>query len=150
NNSTSENEGWGISVHRSFVSYVAVATKVKVENDKVTVLEMHSVIDAGRVVNPDRVKSQQEGAMIFGLSIALMGEITIKEGAIEQSNYHDYTVLRMHQSPKIVTHIVESDAAPGGVGEPGVPPVAASVTNAIYHASGKRIRALPINKHYSV
>ncbi|MGY0642988.1 MAG: molybdopterin cofactor-binding domain-containing protein [Paraglaciecola chathamensis] len=150
NNSTSENEGWGISVHRSFVSYVAVATKVKVENDKVTVLEMHSVIDAGRVVNPDRVKSQQEGAMIFGLSIALMGEITIKEGAIEQSNYHDYTVLRMHQSPKIVTHIVESDAAPGGVGEPGVPPVAASVTNAIYHASGKRIRALPINKDYSV
>lgn len=150
NNPTADNEGWGISVHRSFVSYVAVATKVKVANDKVSVLEMHSVIDAGRVINPDRVKSQQEGAMIFGLSIALMGEVTIKEGAIEQSNYHDYTVLRMHQSPKIVTHIIQSDAAPGGVGEPGVPPVAASVTNAIYQASGKRIRALPVSKVYSV
>ncbi|ABG41026.1 Twin-arginine translocation pathway signal [Paraglaciecola sp. T6c] len=150
NNPTAANEGWGISVHRSFVSYVAVATKVKVANDKVSVLEMHSVIDAGRVINPDRVKSQQEGAMIFGLSIALMGEVTIKEGAIEQSNYHDYTVLRMHQSPKIVTHIIQSDAAPGGVGEPGVPPVAASVTNAIYQASGKRIRALPVSKVYSV
>ena len=150
NNPTADNEGWGISVHRSFVSYVAVATKVKVANDKVSVLEMHSVIDAGRVINPDRVKSQQEGAMIFGLSIALMGEVTIKEGAVEQSNYHDYTVLRMHQSPKIVTHIIQSDAAPGGVGEPGVPPVAASVTNAIYQASGKRIRALPVNKVYSV
>ncbi|GAC33819.1 molybdopterin cofactor-binding domain-containing protein [Paraglaciecola polaris] len=145
-----DNEGWGISVHRSFVSYVAVATKVKVENDKVSVLEMHSVIDAGRVVNPDRVKSQQEGAMIFGLSIALMGEVTIKEGAVQQSNYHDYTVLRMHQCPKIVTHIIESTAAPGGVGEPGVPPVAASVVNAIYHASSTRIRALPVSKHYSV
>tara|TARA_R110000744_G_scaffold17891_14_gene48306 strand:+ start:5534 stop:7789 length:2256 start_codon:yes stop_codon:yes gene_type:complete len=150
NSPTADNEGWGISVHRSFVSYVAVATKVKVANDKVSVLEMHSVIDAGRVINPDRVKSQQEGAMIFGLSIALMGEVTIKEGAVEQSNYHDYTVLRMHQSPKIVTHIIQSDAAPGGVGEPGVPPVAASVTNAIYQASGKRIRALPVNKVYSV
>jgi len=150
NSPTADNEGWGISVHRSFVSYVAVATKVKVANDKVSVLEMHSVIDAGRVINPDRVKSQQEGAMRFGLSIALMGEVTIKEGAVEQSNYHDYTVLRMHQSPKIVTHIIQSDAAPGGVGEPGVPPVAASVTNAIYQASGKRIRALPVNKVYSV
>ena len=150
NSPTADNEGWGISVHRSFVSYVAVATKVQVANDKVSVLEMHSVIDAGRVINPDRVKSQQEGAMIFGLSIALMGEVTIKEGAVEQSNYHDYTVLRMHQSPKIVTHIIQSDAAPGGVGEPGVPPVAASVTNAIYQASGKRIRALPVNKVYSV
>ena len=147
---TAENEGWGISVHRSFVSYVAVATKVRVENNKVSVLEMHSVIDAGRVINPDRVKSQQEGAMIFGLSIALMSEITLKEGAVEQSNFHDYNVLRMHQSPKIVTHIIESSEAPGGVGEPGVPPVAASVVNAIYHASKTRIRALPVSKHFTV
>lgn len=147
---TAENEGWGISVHRSFVSYVAVATKVKLENGKLSVLEMHSVIDAGRVINPDRVKSQQEGAMIFGLSIALMGEITIKEGVVQQSNYHDYTVLRMHQSPKIVTHIVESTAAPAGVGEPGVPPVSASLVNAIYKVTGTRIRALPVSKHYSV
>lgn len=147
---TSHGEAWGISVHRSFVTYVAVAAKVKVENDQVKVLEMHNVIDAGTVVNPDRVKSQQEGSMIFGLSLALMGEITFKDGMVEQSNYHDYPVLRMHQSPKIVTHIIKSDAIPGGVGEPGTPPVAAALANAIYHASGKRIRDLPVNKHMSV
>lgn len=147
---TNENEGWGISVQRSFVSYVAVATKVRVENDKVQVLEMHSTIDAGTIVNPDRVRSQQEGSMIFGLSLALMGEISVKNGAVEQSNYHDYQVLRMPQCPTIESYIIDSDAPPGGVGEPGTPPVAASLTNAIYHASGKRIRDLPINKHLAV
>ncbi|BDX06893.1 xanthine dehydrogenase family protein molybdopterin-binding subunit [Planctobacterium marinum] len=147
---TAENEAWGISVHRSFVSYVAVAAKVRVENNKVTVLEMHSTIDAGTVVNPDRVKAQQEGSMIFGLSIALMGEISFKEGKVQQSNYHDYPVLRINQCPEIVTHIVESEEVPGGVGEPGTPPVAAAITNAIYHASGKRIRDLPVNKHMQV
>lgn len=145
-----EGEGWGISVHRSFVSYVAVATKVKVTNGKVEVLEIHSAIDAGTVVNPDRVRSQQEGSMIFGLSIALMGEISFKGGSVQQSNYHDYPVLRMAQCPKIETYIVPSDAPPGGVGEPGTPPVAASLANAIYHASGIRIRNLPINKQLKV
>lgn len=145
-----ENEGWGISVHRSFVSYVAVATKVRVTDDKVDVLEVHSAIDAGTVVNPDRVRSQQEGSMIFGLSIALNGEISVQNGAVVQSNYHDYPVLRMHQCPDIKTYIIDSDAPPGGVGEPGTPPVAASLANAIYHASGKRIRDLPVSKHMQV
>ena len=148
--STPDGEGWGISVHRSFVTYVAVATKVRVKDDKVTVLEMHTSIDAGTVVNTDRVHSQQEGSMIFGLSLALMGEISVKEGAVVQSNYHDYPVLRMHQSPLIKSYIVKSGAVPGGVGEPGTPPVAASLTNAIYHASGKRIRDLPVSKHMQV
>lgn len=143
-------EGWGISVHRSFVSYVAVATKVKVVDNKVTVLEMHTTIDAGTVVNTDRVHSQQEGSMIFGLSLALMGEISIKGGAVTQSNYHDYPVLRMHQSPVIKSYIMPSNALPGGVGEPGTPPVAASLTNAIYRASGKRIRNLPVSKHMQI
>ena len=147
---TANGEAWGISAHRSFVSYVAVATKVRVKDNKVTVLEMHSSIDAGTVVNPDRVRSQQEGSMIFGLSLAMMGEITVKEGAVEQSNYIDYQVLRMSQSPLITTYIVESDAIPGGVGEPGTPPVAPSLTNAIFHACGKRIRDLPVNKHFTV
>lgn len=145
-----EHEGWGISVHRSFVSYVAVATKVRVVNKKVEVLEVHSSIDAGMLVNPDRVKAQQEGSMIFGLSIALMGEISVRHGAVEQSNYHDYPVLRMHQCPKIETYLVKSDQPPGGVGEPGTPPVAASLTNAIYHACGLRIRSLPVSKHLTV
>ena len=150
NESVAENEGWGISVHRSFVSYVAVAVKVRVENNKVEVLEVHSAIDAGTVVNPDRVKSQQEGSMMFGLSLGLMGEISVKNGEVEQSNYHDYQVLRMPQCPEIKTYIVKSDAPPGGVGEPGTPPVAAALANAIFHASGKRIRELPISKHMSV
>ncbi|MDO6692469.1 molybdopterin-dependent oxidoreductase [Aliiglaciecola sp. 3_MG-2023] len=150
NQPTQENEGWGICVHRSFVSYCAVATKVKVVDNKVTVLEVHSAIDAGTVVNPDRVRSQQEGSMIFGLSLALLGEISVKDGAVEQSNFHDYQVLRMHQCPKIETYIIESDAPPGGVGEPGTPPVAPSLANAIYHASGKRIRDLPIKNHMAV
>jgi isoquinoline 1-oxidoreductase beta subunit len=147
---TAQGEGWGLSVQRSFASYVAVATKVKVADNKVTVLEMHSSIDAGTIVNPDRVRSQQEGSMIFGLSLALMGEITVKDGAVVQSNYSDYPVLRMGQSPQIESYIVASDAPPGGVGEPGTPPVAASLANAIYHASGKRIRDLPVSKHMQV
>ncbi|MCV2885389.1 molybdopterin-dependent oxidoreductase [Aestuariibacter sp. AA17] len=147
---TKKGEGWGISVHRSFVSYVAVATKVKVEDGKVIVLEMHSTIDAGTVVNPDRVKAQQEGSMVFGLSLALMGEITFTDGAVDQSNYHDYQILRMNQCPRIYTYIIENDEPPGGVGEPGTPPVAASLANAIFNASGKRIRDLPISKHYQV
>ena len=120
------------------------------ENGKVTVLEIHSSIDAGTVVNPDRVKSQQEGSMIFGLSLALMGEISVKDGAVVQSNYHDYPVLRMNQCPVIHSYIIESDAPAGGVGEPGTPPVAASLTNAIYQATGTRIRELPVSKHFSV
>ncbi|UAA40539.1 xanthine dehydrogenase family protein molybdopterin-binding subunit [Paraneptunicella aestuarii] len=151
NKAVAKNEGWGISVHRSFVTYVAVAVKVKVENDKASILEMHSAIDAGTVVNPDRVRAQQEGSMMFGASIALLGEISFKQGKVEQSNYHDYPVLRMNQSPKIVeTYIIESDAIPGGVGEPGTPPVAAAIANAIFHACGKRIRALPIRHHMKV
>ncbi|MCY7293924.1 xanthine dehydrogenase family protein molybdopterin-binding subunit [Alteromonas sp. a30] len=150
NEQTEANEGWGICVHRSFVTYVAVAAKVKVVNGKVSILELHSAIDAGTVVNPDRVRSQQEGSMIFGSSIALMGEITFDKGQVEQSNYHDYPVMRMGQCPKIETYIIESDAVPGGVGEPGTPPVAPAIVNAIFHASGKRIRDLPINKHLAV
>ncbi|MGS2722625.1 molybdopterin cofactor-binding domain-containing protein [Porticoccus sp. GXU_MW_L64] len=147
---TADGEGWGISVQRSFVAYVAVATKVKVEGNKVTVLESHAVMDAGTVINPDRVHAQLEGSIVFGLSLALMGEIDVKDGAVMQSNFHDYPVLRMSQSPTIKTHIVESTAPPSGVGEPGVPPVAASLTNAIFHACGKRVRDLPVNKQFTV
>jgi isoquinoline 1-oxidoreductase beta subunit len=102
------------------------------------------------VINPDRVKSQLEGAIIFGLSLATMGEITFKDGKVEQSNFHDYPLLRLPQCPDIETYIIESTAKPAGVGEPGVPPVAPSLTNAIFAASGIRYRDLPLNKHLSV
>lgn len=146
-----EGQGWGIAAHRSFVSYVAVATKVKVVEKKLTVEEMHCVIDCGIVVNPDRVRAQMEGAMIFGLSLSLMGKLDIDNGEIRQSNFHDYPVLRMSQCPKIHVHIINGEQnAPGGVGEPGVPPVAPSVANAIFAATGNRHRTLPLNQFYSV
>lgn len=141
-----ENQGWGISFLRSFGTFVAAATRVEVVNNKVNVLEMHTAVDCGIVVTPDRVQAQMEGAMLFGLSIALMNEISVKDGQVVQSNFHDYPVARINQAPEMHVHIVESDAPPGGIGEPGVPPVAPSITNAIYHASKIRIRDLPVNK----
>ncbi len=147
---TAANEGWGLAIHRSFVSYVAIASKVRVHEGKVSVLEVHCLADCGFVVNPDRVKSQMEGAVIFGLSIALMGEIKVKEGAVTNSNFHDTPVLRMNQSPSISVTLLEGSEIPGGVGEPGVPPVSASVANAIVAAGGPRIRELPISKHLTV
>ncbi|MCI2963584.1 xanthine dehydrogenase family protein molybdopterin-binding subunit [Shewanella sp. N2AIL] len=142
-----KNQGWGFAVHRSFVSYVAVAMLVEVSEDKqLKVLNAIAAIDAGTIVNPDRVKAQTEGAIVFGLSLALMGEITYKEGKVQQSNFHDYPLLRIPQTPDIGVVIIESDAAPAGVGEPGVPPVAPSLTNAIFAATGQRIRDLPVNK----
>ena len=139
--------GLGIAVHRSFAGYVATAAEVSVsEQGKLKVEELWTATDAGIVVNPDRVRSQMEGAGIFGMSIALHGAITAKDGAIEQGNFHDYPVVRMSESPKAITvHVIESTAKPGGVGEPGVPPVAPAICNAIFAATGKRIRELPLD-----
>ena len=146
-----EGEGWGLSALRSFLSYVAVAVKVKVSGNKLVVTEMHCVADCGLVVNPDRVHAQLEGALIFGLSVALVGEISFKDGVPEQSNYHDYPVARINQVPAVIkTHIVSSTQAPSGIGEPGVPPVAPSIANAVFTASGKRIRDLPLSKHFTI
>ena len=111
---------------------------------------MHTAVDCGIAVTPDRVKAQMEGAMIFGLSIALMGEISVKDGSVVQSNFHDYPVTRISQAPEMHVHIVESSAPPGGIGEPGVPPIVPSITNAIYHACNTRIRDLPVNKVFEI
>lgn len=143
-------QGWGISIAASFNSYAAAATKVSVVDDKVTVLEMHTAIDCGLVITPDRVRSQMEGAMIMGLSMAMESEITVKDGAVVQNNFYDYPVSRMPQVPDLYVHLVQSDEAPGGVGEPGLPPILPSITNAIFHASGTRIRDLPIKKTMKV
>jgi isoquinoline 1-oxidoreductase beta subunit len=138
--------GLGIAVHRSFLSYVAVVAEVSVdEAGKLVVHELWSVIDAGTVVNPDRVHSQLEGAGIFGMSLALHGELTTRNGAVVEGNFDTYPMIRMSEAPaEIHTHIMESDAPPGGVGEPGVPPVAPAIVNAYFAATGKRVRELPL------
>lgn len=145
-----ENQGWGISIGYSFNSYVAAATKVQVVDNQVEVLEMHTAIDCGLVVTPDRVRSQMEGAMIMGLSMTLESEITVKDGAIVQNNFYDYPVSRINKVPPMYVHLIESDKAPGGVGEPGLPPILPSITNAIFHASGVRVRDLPVSKTMKV
>lgn len=135
----------GIAVMESFGSYVAQVAEVSVGKDGVP--KIHRVvcaIDCGQVVNPDTVAAQMESGIIFGLTAALYGEITVKNGRIEQRNFYDYKMLRMNESPKIETYIVPSTEKHGGVGEPGTPPIAPAVVNAIFAATGKRVRSLPI------
>ena len=121
---------------------------VKVDSKgKMRVEEMWFAVDAGLVVNPDRVTAQMEGAGIFGMSLAMFGEITAKNGVIVQGNYNNYPVVRMDEAPSAINvHIMDVDAPPGGVGEPGVPPVAPAIVNAYHAATGKRIRELPLKK----
>ena len=104
-----------------------------------------TTVDAGTVVNPDRVKAQMEGACIYAMSAAFFGELTAKGGAVQQHNFDDYPVVRMADALRLIeVHLVESEAPPGGVGEPGVPPFAPALCNAICAATGKRVRSLPI------
>ncbi len=143
-----ERHGLGIAAHRSFVTYVATVVETAVAEDgTVSVPRIDVAIDCGNVVNPDRIRSQMEGACIMGLSLALSSEISFKDGRVVQGNFDDYLVARIDQAPReINVHIVPSnwDLAPGGVGEPGLPPLAPALTNAIFAATGKRIRSLPI------
>jgi isoquinoline 1-oxidoreductase beta subunit len=140
--------GRGIAVHRSFVSYVAMVFEVEVTPDGGLVIPRVDVaIDAGTLTHPERVRAQMEGATIMGIGNTLLGEITFKEGRVVQSNYTDYQVARMNAAPRALhVHLIESDALPGGVGEPGVPPVAPALCNAIFAATGRRIRSLPVGK----
>ncbi|MAD91756.1 MAG: hypothetical protein CMQ54_03375 [Gammaproteobacteria bacterium] len=141
-----DGHGLGIAVHRSFVSYVGAVAEVSVNNKGALIVhKLWMAIDAGVVINTDRVHSQLEGAGIFGMSLALHGELTAKNGAILEGNFDSYPMARMNEGPdEIHTYIIESDEAPGGVGEPGVPPVAPAIVNAYFAASGKRIRELPL------
>jgi isoquinoline 1-oxidoreductase subunit beta len=138
--------GRGIAVHRSFLTYVAAVVHVAAGPDgAVTLPRIDLAVDAGLVVNPDRVRAQFEGAAIIAISNALYSAITIRNGRVSQSNFTDYLVARIDAAPETHVHIVESDAPPAGIGEPGVPPVAPALCNALFAATGKRIRALPID-----
>lgn len=142
-----DGHGMGVAIHDSFYSYVACVVEVSVKNNKLKVENIYQVLDCGMYVNKDNVINQMEGAAIFGMSIALFNKITTKSGAVEQSNFHDYQMTRMNHAPNIVVEILDNDHEPTGVGEPGVPPVAAAITNAIFNATGKRIRKLPLSEH---
>jgi isoquinoline 1-oxidoreductase beta subunit len=139
----------GIAAHWSFYSYVAAVVEVVVDNaGKLRIPRVDIAADVGQVINPDRVKTQFEGAAVFGTSLALMGEITAANGEIQQSNFFDYPVARINEAPLVThVHLVPSQAPPAGVGEPGVPPIPPALCNAIAAATGKRIRDLPIKKH---
>ena len=140
-----EKRGRGVAVHESFNSYVAQVVEVTVKPDKTfTVDRVVCAVDCGIAVNPDNVRAQMEGGIGFGLSAALYGEITVRNGAVEQSNFHDYPVLRMSEAPRIEVHIVPSAAKPTGVGEPGTPVIAPALANAIAAATGQRLRNLPL------
>lgn len=140
--------GLGIAVHRSFVSYVASVVEVSTNaQGKVKLERIYMCVDCGTAVNPERIKSQMEGAAIFGISLAFYGEITAQGGVIEQGNFDDYPIARMHEVPPIDVQVLASEAPPGGVGEPGVPPVAPAICNAIFAATGKRYRELPLNQY---
>jgi isoquinoline 1-oxidoreductase beta subunit len=141
-------QGLGIAAHRSFVSYIATVVHVEVgDKGKITIPRVDTAIDCGFCVHPERVRSQIEGAAVMGLTLAKYGEISFKGGAVEQSNFSDYQLVRIDESPKDTrVHIVEHgiDVPASGVGEPGVPPFAPALCNAIFAATGKRIRRLPI------
>ncbi|MFO0984201.1 MAG: xanthine dehydrogenase family protein molybdopterin-binding subunit [Planctomycetota bacterium] len=134
----------GIAVHHSFESYVASVAEVSLDRGRPRVHRYTCAVDCGRVVNPDTVKAQLEGAVGFGLTAALYGAITLRDGRVEQSNFHDYQMLRIHEMPAVDVHIVASDEPSSGIGEPGVPPVAPALCNALFALTGKRIRRLPI------
>lgn len=141
-----ERRGRGVAVHESFNSYVAHVAEVTLQKDgSVRIDRIVSAVDCGIAINPDNVRAQVEGGVGFALSSVLHGKITLKDGVVEQSNFHDYTPIRINEMPKVEVHIVPSAEKPTGIGEPGVPPLAPAMANAIAAASGKWITALPID-----
>ena len=135
----------GVALHQSFGSVVAQVAEVSVNADKsIRVHRVVCVIDCGLAVNPNLIRQQMESGIVFGLSAALYGDITIKAGQVQQTNYHDFQVLRIHECPVIETDIIQSAAHPEGVGEPGTPPIAPAVANALFTLTGQRLRALPL------
>jgi len=137
--------GRGIAMHESFESFAAQVAEVSVEdNGKVRVHRVVAAMDCGRYVNPGIIEAQVQGGVVFGLTAALYNELTFENGRIQQRNFHDYPMLRINETPEIEVHIVQNNEKPGGIGEPGVPCTAPAVGNAIFAATGKRVRKLPM------
>lgn len=142
-------EGWGLARHFSFETEVAQVAQVAIVDGRIRVKKVFCAVDCGIAVNPDIVKAQMEGAIIFGLSAALEQEITLDNGVVQQTNYDSYPLVRMYEAPEIVVEIVPSEEAPTGVGEPGLPPIAAAVANAVFDLTGHRLRKMPLQKAYA-
>jgi isoquinoline 1-oxidoreductase/isoquinoline 1-oxidoreductase beta subunit len=139
-----EGRGRGIALYRSFGTYVAQVVEASIEHGEILVHRVDCAVDCGQVVNPGVVRDQIEGGIIFGITAALFGEIEFQQGEVQQSNFHDYKLLRNYQLPEIVVDIVDSQESPTGVGEPGVPPVLPALGNALFALTGKRQRRLPL------
>jgi isoquinoline 1-oxidoreductase beta subunit len=138
--------GRGVSLQFVFGTYMAQIAEVEVaKNGNVRVKWVVCAVDCGSVVNPDTIEAQVQGAVIFGTSAALHGEITLKNGRVEQSNFDNYQVVRMNEAPAIEVHIIRNNEAPGGMGEPGTSAIMPAIANAIFAATGKRLRKLPID-----
>jgi isoquinoline 1-oxidoreductase beta subunit len=136
----------GVAVVNNIGSYTAEIAEVSVENGDLRVHRVVCAVDCGQVVNPALVKQQIESGIVYGLTAALKGAITIEKGRVQQANFDTYEMLRIHEMPAIEVHIVASTQEPGGIGEASVPPIAPAVANAIFAATGKRIRSLPIRR----
>ena len=134
----------GVALHQSFGTIVAQVAEVSVQDKEITVHNVYCALDCGIVVNPNVVRQQIESAVLFGLSAALFGEISFKDGKVEQSNFHDYQVVRMNQAPQVQVDIIASAEHPEGMGEPGTPPIAPAVSNALFALTGQRLRSLPL------
>ena len=139
----------GVAAHRTILTYVATVAQVEVdERGELHILQLDTAVDAGTLVNPDSGRAQFQGAAVFATSILRSGEITATGGTIDQSNFHDYPVARMDEAPRQTNvHLVESNAPPAGLGEAGVPLVIPAICNAIFAATGKRVRELPLTRH---
>jgi isoquinoline 1-oxidoreductase subunit beta len=138
--------GRGVAVQFVFATYMAQVAEVEVSKDgTVRVRRVVCAVDCGTVVNPDTVRAQIQSAIIFGVTAALYGEITLKNGRVEQANFDTYQILRIDQAPAIEVHIVQSSEPPGGMGEAGTSAIVPAVTNAVFAATGKRLRKLPID-----
>jgi isoquinoline 1-oxidoreductase beta subunit len=138
--------GRGVSVQHAFATYMAHVAEVEVsKNGTVRVRRVVCAVDCGTVVNPDTVRAQIQSAIMFGITAALYGEITLKDGRVEQTNFDTYQILRMNEAPAIEVHIVQSSEPPGGMGEAGTSAIVPAVTNAIFAATGKRLRKLPVD-----
>jgi isoquinoline 1-oxidoreductase subunit beta len=135
----------GVAVHAAMGSYVCQIAEISLVDGKVRVHRVVCAIDCGLAVNPEGIRAQMEGGIIFGITAALYGEIEIGNGQAKQNNFDTYKMLRFHQSPQIEVYIVKSDESISGAGEPGVPPIAPAIANAFYAATGKRVRRLPFN-----